>query len=450
MEHGNSILQQMQEHAGRIFYEGISAVDPKICIHRCCRLENNRLKVNGLEYDLKRYNQILIVGAGKASASMAGAMEEILQEKITTGIVIVKYDHGTDLKKIRLVEAGHPIPDENSMAGAKQLLHTLKDRDEKTLVICLISGGGSALMSLPARGLSLKDKQKTSEILLGCGATIHEINTLRKHLSGIKGGLLARAAHPAHMICLVLSDVVGDDLDIIASGPAVADSGTFVCCRKIIQKYTLAEQLPAAVMEQIELGISGRIPETPKKGDPVFYNVSHTIIGKNMDALEKAGQMARHLGYNCLILSSMIEGETRDVAAVHAAIAREVIHTGHPLQPPACILSGGETTVTLRGNGKGGRNQEFALMSALGIKDLAHTVILSAGTDGTDGPTDAAGAIADHTTVQRATQLQMDPQRFLQENNSYLFFDRLSDLFKTGPTHTNVMDLRIILTQPPA
>jgi len=438
-------LQEMRQDAVKIFNAGLAAVDPEICIHRCCRLEKNILTVGQQMYDLNTFEKIIVIGAGKAGASMACAVEEILQNRITNGIVIVKYDHVETLKKIALVQAGHPVPDQNGIAGAEKLFKIAKDAHEKDLVICLISGGGSALMTLPAPGLTLKHKQDTTEILLGCGATIHEINTIRKHLSRIKGGLLAKTVCPATMICLVLSDVVGDDLDTIASGPGVGDTSTFGQCHKIIETHGIRNYLPKAVLQHLEKGFNNLIPETPKKDHPLFKNVFHTIIAGNIDALLNADKRAAQLGYHSQILSSMIQGETRDVAAVHTAIAKEILATGHPLKPPACILSGGETTITLKGKGKGGRNQEFALASAMGIKDMDNIVILSGGTDGTDGPTDAAGAIADQTTLQRAAALGFIPEQYLNTNNAYPFFDGLSDLFKTGPTNTNVMDIRVIL-----
>ncbi|WP_291461230.1 glycerate kinase [Desulfobacula sp.] len=441
----NSLLKKMRQDAVDIFNEGLGAVDPKTCIHRCCRLKRNVFTVNNRAYDLNKFERIIVLGAGKAGASMANAMEKILQNRITAGIVIVKYKHVENLKRITMVEAGHPVPDANSVAGAEKLLKMAQKADENTLVICLISGGGSALMTLPAHGLTLEDKQKTTEVLLGCGATIHGINTIRKHLSRIKGGLLAKAVYPAPVICLVLSDVVGDDLDIIASGPAVPDRGTFEQCLKIIETHGIKDCLPSTVLQYLKKGSQGLIPETPKQGHPVFENIFHTIIASNINALLSAEKKAGDLKYHTQILSSMIEGQTIDVATVHTAIAKEILATGHPLKPPACILSGGETTVTMKGNGKGGRNQEFALACALKIKGLEHVVILSAGTDGTDGPTDAAGAIADHTTIQRAVAQGLTPEQFLNENNAYPFFDHISDLFKTGPTNTNVMDLRIIL-----
>ncbi len=435
----------MRDHARDIFRHGLGAVDPKTCIYNCCCLKNNILKINNRPYDLDKFERIMVLGGGKAGASMASALEDILKDKITTGLVIVKYGHAEPLANIRLVEAGHPIPDENGMAGAEALQETAWTADEKTLVIVLISGGGSALMALPAPGLTLADKQETTRVLLGCGACIHEINTIRKHLSRIKGGLLAKAAYPATLAVLVLSDVVGDDLDIIASGPAVADSGSFAQCLDIIKAYKIQKSLPEAVVQYLESGSRGNIPETPKTGDPVFDRVHHTITAGNMDALLSAEKRARDLGYHTLVLSSMIQGETLDTAKVHTAIAREVLATGHPIKPPACILSGGETVVTLRGDGKGGRNQEFVLAAALDIQNLGKVVVLSAGTDGTDGPTDAAGAVCDPDTVKRAAALGLGAKEFLRQNNAYPFFEAISDLVKTGPTLTNVMDIRIML-----
>lgn len=440
-------LAQMHQDAVDIFNHGLKAVDPKTCIFDKCRVKDNCLHIDDQVFELDGFEKILVIGAGKAAASMAFAMEHLLEDRISQGLVVVKYDHLEDLEHISIIEAAHPVPDENSVAGSQKILHLAGTADEKTLVICLVSGGGSSLMALPAEGLTLKDKQETTQVLLGCGATIHEINTIRKHLSGIKGGRLAKAVYPATLACLILSDVVGDDLDIISSGPGVADPGTFAQCSRIIDSYQIRDQIPGAVLALLEKGEKGLIPETPKINDPVFQNVSHTVVASNFDALLNAEQKARELGYDTLVLSSVIEGETIDVAGVHAAIARQVVLTGHPVQRPACILSGGETTVTLKGSGKGGRNQEFALACALGIKDLESVVILSGGTDGTDGPTDAAGAIADGTTVDRAKALGLDPEYYLRNNDAYPFFDQLSDLLKTGATNTNVMDVRIILVR---
>jgi len=308
-----------------------------------------------------------------------------------------------------------------------------------------MSGGGSALLPLPANGLTLKDKQDTIKVLLSCGATIHEINAIRKHTSGIKGGRLARAVYPATLVSLILSDVVGDDLDVVASGPTVPDSSRFMDCMEIFDKYNIIKKLPPSVVNHIEAGITGKVHETPKAGDPIFENVNNIIIGSNFEAIMAAKKEAESLGYNTLVLSSMIEGETKHVAHVHGAIAREIIKTGNPLPPPACILSGGETTVSITGDGLGGRCQEFALAAALDISENENIVILTAGTDGTDGPTDAAGAVIDSGTIQRATEKGLDPKKYLSDNNSYHFFKNLNDLIITGPTNTNVMDLRIVL-----
>jgi len=441
----DALLKRMRQDSIDIFYQGLAAVDPVTCIHTCCALENAVFRVNNQAYPLDRFEKIIVLGAGKAGASMGRAMEEILGDRITSGLIIVKTGHTTPLNRILLVEAAHPVPDEKGVRGAQKLLDLACQADEKTLVICLISGGGSALMTYPASGLTLSDKQETTKALLESGASIHEINTIRKHLSGIKGGLLAKAVYPGTLMCLVLSDVVGDDPDIIASGPCTADPGTFGQCLSIIRTRGIGPRLPKSVLEHLENGSKGLMPETLKQGDKAFERVTHTIIASNIKSLEAALEKAETLGYHTLILSSLVEGETRDVAAFHAAIAKQVLATGHPVKPPACLLSGGETTVTIRGKGKGGRNQEFALASALHIKGKETIVILSAGTDGTDGPTEAAGAVVDHTTVQRALDIGLKPELYLEDNNAFVFFDRLSDLFITGPTHTNVMDLRILL-----
>lgn len=300
-------------------------------------------------------------------------------------------------------------------------------------------------MPYPFEGLTLEDKQDVTKILLDAGAGIHEINTLRKHLSRVKGGRLAKIAHPAMLISLVLSDVIGDDLDSIASGPSVPDHTSFIDCRDILDRYQITDKISPAAAEIFRKGVLGEIGETPKPGDPVFERTQNLIIGSNIQAVIAAEKKAAELGYNTLILSSYIEGETRDVAVIHAAIAKEILSSGNPIERPACVVSGGETTVTIKGKGKGGRNQEFSLAGAMAIEGLENVVLLCAGTDGTDGPTDAAGAIADGRTVARARKLGMDPHLYLRENDSYHFFEALDDLVITGPTRTNVMDLRIVL-----
>lgn len=436
----------MRDDAVSIFYAGLDAVEPNAAVKNYCRLDGNQLSVGDRTYDLSKFTNLFVIGAGKASAPMAAAIEDLVGDRITRGIVNVKYEHLADLKKVKLIEAGHPVPDENGEKGSQAILSLANDANKDDLVLCLMSGGGSALLPLAAEGLTLNDKQETIKVLLACGATIHEINAIRKHTSHIKGGRLARAAYPATLISLILSDVVGDDLDVIASGPTVPDSSTFVDCMKIFKKYNILNKLPDTVVRHIEAGISGKVDETPKSGDPVFDNVNNVIVGSNFEAVAAAGKKAKSLGYNMLVLSSMIEGETKHVAHVHGAIAREIIKTGNPIPPPACILSGGETTVTITGKGLGGRCQEFALAAALDISGNENIVVLSAGTDGTDGPTDAAGAIVDSDSIANAEKMGLDPRQYLSNNDSYHFFKALGDLFITGPTNTNVMDLRITLT----
>jgi hydroxypyruvate reductase len=315
------------------------------------------------------------------------------------------------------------------------------------LLIVLLSGGGSALLPLPEDPIRLEDKQATSDLLIASGATIHEINTIRKHISAIKGGRLAQAAAPASVVTLILSDVVGDDLDVIASGPTVPDGSTFGQCQEIIKRYHLADALPPSVIRLIQRGIDGAIADTPGIDSHGWDHVYNLIVAHNRQAIHAAAEEARQRGYQTLILSTQLEGETRVVAGVHGAMAREVLSSGHPLNPPACLLSGGETTVTIRGRGKGGRNQEFALAAALAIDGQANIVVLSGGTDGTDGPTDAAGAISDHTTVQRAREAGLDISKALEANDAYPLFTDLEDLLMTGPTLTNVMDLHIVLVR---
>lgn len=441
----NRQLLDKRQYAVDIFQAGLQAVAPGTAIKKFCQLDDDILTVAEQNYDLNQFNSIFVLGAGKAGASMAKAIEEIIGDRITEGLITVKYDHLEKLKKVKVQEAGHPVPDQNGLDGAQAIYQLATSADENTLVLCLISGGGSALLPLPVAGVTLEDKQKTTRALLACGATIHEINAIRKHLSVIKGGGLAQAVYPATLITLILSDVIGDDLDSIASGPCVPDSKTFADCKAIFTKYSITNEIPSSVLSHIESGISGQVAETPKKGQDFFKKTQNVIVASNFNALLKAKEKAEELGYNTLLLSSMLEGETRDLAANHIAIAREVQLHGYPLQQPACILSGGETTVKIQGTGTGGRSQEFALAAAIKIRGMENVTVLCAGTDGSDGPTDAAGAFSDETTVKRALTAKLEPQQYLDDNDSYNFFDRLGDLYKTGPTNTNVMDLHIIL-----
>jgi glycerate 2-kinase len=439
------LVDKLRLDAEAIFRAGLSAVDSKSAVIKFLHRNDHVLTVENLSYDLEDYENVYVIGAGKASAAMAQAVEEILGERIKAGEINVKYDHALPLNIITLNEAGHPVPDEAGLKGTQRITKLLERTGDKDLVLCLISGGGSALLPYPAEGITLDEKRQLTQILLESGATIHEINVLRKHVSHVKGGRLARLAFPATLVTVILSDVIGDDLDSIASGPTVPDTSTYADCLRILHKYSVRDNIPEAVLDHFEKGAQGLIEETPKADDPAFVKTQNVIVASNSLAVQAAKSKADKLGYNSLVLSSSIEGETRDVALVHAAIAKEILKTGEPVSKPACVISGGETTVTIRGQGKGGRNQEFVLAAAVAIDSLENVVILSGGTDGTDGPTDAAGALADGRTVSRAASQGLDAQEYLRNNDSYSFFDPLGDLLKTGPTFTNVMDLRLVL-----
>lgn len=439
------MVDELRKDAEIIFRAGLHAVDSKMAVKKFLDRQNHVLSVEGSSYELEDYENIFVVGTGKASAAMAQAVEEILGDRIKGGVVNVKYAHTKPLNIISLNEAAHPVPDEAGLEGTQEIVKLLEKAGERDLVVCLISGGGSALLPYPAEGITLDEKKRLTQIFLESGATIHEINALRKHVSRVKGGRLAQLAYPATLVTLILSDVVGDDLDSIASGPTVPDRSTFADCLQILQKFSVQDKIPQSILEHFKRGVQGQIEETPKEGDPAFVKTQNVIVASNSLALKAAKNKADELGYNSLILSSSIEGEARDVARDHAAIAREILETDRPVPKPACVISGGETTVTIRGHGRGGRNQEFVLAAAIALDGLENVVVLSGGTDGTDGPTDAAGAFADGMTIQRAKNQGMDAREFLCNNDSYSFFSPLDDLFETGPTFTNVMDLRMVL-----
>jgi len=426
-----------------ILQAALDAVDPIAAVKARLRREGDRLCIGEREYDLNCYQRIYVVGGGKASAAMAQAVEELLGDRLTAGVVNVKYGHLASTHIVRLNEAGHPIPDAAGVRGVQEML-SLVHQATASLVLCLISGGGSALLPDPAPDLTLNDLQKTTEALLRCGATIVELNTIRKHLSVIKGGGLARSAYPAEVVSLILSDVVGNPLDVIASGPTVPDPTTFADVAAILDHYDLWDKLPLAVIDHVRRGQMGQVPETPKPGDPIFERTYNVIIGSNDIAAEAALHRAQELGFNALLLSTYVEGEAREVARVLAGLAKEVLYHERPVRRPACLIIGGETTVTIQGEGKGGRNQELALAAAIQISGLKDITVVALATDGTDGPTDAAGAIADGSTVDRAAALGLSAVDHLRRNDAYPFFDRLNDLLLTGPTNTNVNDLVLV------
>jgi hydroxypyruvate reductase len=436
---------RMRREALGIFRSALAAVDPEEAVRRHVRVGGGSLSVGDRRYALDACDRILVVGAGKAVAPMAKALEDLLGDRISAGMLVVKDGHGLPLRKIRIQEAGHPVPDERGVAGTLEILKLLESARERDLVVCLISGGGSALLIAPSEGLRLQDKQATTKDLLACGATIHEINTIRKHLSRAKGGQLAAAAHPAEVLSLILSDVVGDDLDVIGSGPTVADRSAFEDAVEILKRYEIWDRTPDPVRERLSQGAKGLVAETPKPGGPAFQRGAQILVGSCLRALDAAARAAEALGYQPLILSSKVEGEAREVAKAFAAIGKEILSSHHPLKPPACVLMGGETTVTLLGEGRGGRNQEFVLAGAIALDGTERVVLLAGGTDGTDGPTDAAGALADGATIARAKALGMNPFAFLKRSDSYHFFKPLDDLILTGPTRTNVMDVYLLL-----
>ena len=440
-----STEKKLKQDAIDIFMAGVAAVEPGEAVRSHLKLEGATLVAGEHRISLTPGGRVLVVGAGKAGAPMAAAVEGILGDRIERGIVVVKYGHIAPTDRVTILEAGHPIPDQPGVKASGFIKSLLDETTTGDLVICLLSGGGSALLPCPIPPVTLEDKQKVTNLLLESGAEIGEINCVRKHLSQLKGGGLARAAHPAKLVTLILSDVVGDPLDVIASGPTVGDPSTFADAMSVLARYELVDKVPTSVSDYLKEGALSEHPETPKPGTHELADVINILIGTNSIAVSAAEKKALEFGYNAKVLSSTITGETRDAAATHAAVAREIISTDEPVPRPACVLSGGETTVTIRGTGKGGRNQEFALAAAIGIDGLSGTVILSGGTDGTDGPTDAAGAVADGTTAHRARSAGMDPLEHLDNNDAYPLFEKLGDLLITGPTLTNVMDLRVIL-----
>ena len=435
----------LRKDARAIFQAALKAADPVNAVLAHLRTGGDTLIAGRRRYRLADFRNVYVIGAGKASAAMAQAVERVLGRRISGGLVNVKYGHVAKLKRVGLNECGHPVPDEAGVRGAMRIAEIARSAGEGDLVVAVISGGASALTPAPAPPITLEEKQAATKLLLASGANIHAINAVRKHISTFKGGQLARLAAPATVIALLLSDVIGDDLDTIGSGPTAPDASTFAGARAILDKYVIAGRVPESVRRRIEAGCRGEIEETPKPGDPLFARVQNLVVGSCRLAVDAAARCARDLGYRTMVLSTTIEGETREVARVHTAIAREIREHSRPLKPPACLISGGETTVTLRGDGLGGRNQEFVLAAALEIAGWPATVVLSAGTDGTDGPTDAAGAIADSDTIARADRIGTDARKMLARNDSYHFFEPLGDLIQTGPTNTNVMDVRVIL-----
>lgn len=425
----------------RIFQAGLAAVAPDSALLRHLSLTGNTLLADGQAYDLGT-GRVLVLGGGKGAAPMAVALENLLGERLHAGRLVVKYDHALPVTRLVMDEAGHPVPDAAGLASTEAMLRLAESAGPDDLVICLFTGGASALTPALVPSVTLEQLRETTSLLLACGATIHELNAVRKHLSRFSGGQLARVAAPARVLCVIVSDVVGDSLDVIASGPTAPDSSTFAQCLDIVRKYALESTLPAPVLAHFRAGAEGRVPETPKADDPLFGRVQNVLAATNRQALEAAARMAEHLGYEARILTDELEGEARDQAVLLVDEARAVLHDSP--QKPVCLLAGGETTVTLSGNGKGGRNQEMALAAALALEGEARIAALFAGTDGSDGPTDAAGGFA-HGDSAAAIRAHANPLELLARNDSYAALTLSGDLLVTGPTRTNVMDMAILL-----
>lgn len=426
-----------RKDALEILEEGLKAANPKSSVKEALR---------NLKDELNKARRIVVIGFGKASIKMAEGCEEELSDKIYDGAIIApKGIEDKKLKIIKVFEGTHPIPSEVNVESAKKLISVCSNLTSEDLVICLISGGGSSLLTFPANDISLEEKKLTTDVLLKSGADIREINTIRKHISKVKGGQLLNFLKPAKVVSLILSDVVGDPIEYIASGPTSPDSSTFKDALSIIKKYNLVNKLPKSVVERIEKGVRGEILETPKPGDEIFNNVKNIIVSNNMKSLVAMEKKASSLGYNTIILTSYAQGESREVGKFLCAVIKQISSYDIPIKKPACLILGGETTVTVKGNGKGGRNQELVLSIVLNCKDVKNFVFASIGSDGIDGYTDAAGAIADNFSLEDAVNSGLKPEEFLENNDSYNFFKQTRDLIFTGPTGTNVNDFTVAL-----
>jgi len=424
----------------------LKASDPYQLVVDHVRRSGSELIIDSESIHLDKFRRIHVIGGGKASGAMTQALETLLGDRITGGLVNVLTNTSSRYrtKRIKLNEAGHPLPTESGLEGAKMMVELAERSGEEDLIICLISGGGSAMMTLPRDGVNLEDKQAVTRLLLHAGADIGELNTVRKHLSAFKGGWLAKRAEPATVLSLILSDVIGDPLDTIASGPTAPDQTTYSDAIEILRRFRLWQQVPSSVRQTLEMGASGLLPETPKSDDPTFLRVKNIIIGNNRRACLAARKRLVELGFNTQFLTSFMKGEAKQAGLFLASIANEILNSGNPVSRPAGVVVGGETTVTVTGTGIGGRNQEVVLSAATAIPRIDGVSMASIGSDGIDGPTDAAGALLDGKTMTRAQEIKLDYKRSLQDNDSYNFFSRLGDLVITGPTGSNVNDIAVL------
>jgi len=428
----------------KLIVRGLAAVDARTAVGRAISRNGEELVIGRRRYDLRRYERVVVVGAGKATASMARAVEQRLGSWLQGGFVVVKYGHVVPTRRIVVAEAGHPVPDRSGQRAAARLCALAAELGRRDLLIVLLSGGASSLLPAPVAGVTLADKQRTTQELLRCGASIREINTVRKHLSRIKGGRLAELTE-ATVVTLILSDVLGDDLSAIASGPTAPDPTTYQDAVAILKRDRIWQAIPQRVRQHLDRGCQGLASETPKPGSSLFRRVQHHIVGNNAAAVTAVTRAARAAGLRTLVHTPAITGEAREAGRWFGALARNIVREGKPLQRPCCVVAGGETTVTVTGKGTGGRAQEFAAAAALEIAGLAKVWVVAIGTDGTDGPTDAAGAVIDGNTVARAQRLSGDLEGALKRHNTYPALKRLHQLIITGPTGTNVNDIYLLL-----
>lgn len=428
----------------KIIGRGLAAVDAHAAVGRVISRDGAELTIGRRRYDLNRYERVVVVGAGKATAPMARAVEQRLGRWLHSGFVVVKQGHGLPMKRIVVAEAGHPVPDRSGQSATARLCDMVAELGRRDLLIVLLSGGASSLLPAPVIGITLADKQQTTEKLLRCGATICEINTVRKHLSRLKGGRLAELTK-ATMVTLILSDVLGDDLSAIASGPTVPDPTTYQDAVAILKRYRIWRAVPQRVRQHLDHGCQGLVSETPKPDSFLFRRVHHHMIGNNAAAVTAVASAAREAGLRTLVQPLALTGEAREAGKRFGTMARTMVCEGKSLQRPCCVVAGGETTVTVTGSGKGGRAQEFAASAALEIAGLAKVWVVAIGTDGTDGPTDAAGAVVDGDTVARAQRLKVDLKGSLNRHDTYPALKKLNQLIVTGPTGTNVNDLYLLL-----
>jgi glycerate 2-kinase len=428
----------------KFIVRGLDAVDARKAVGRVISRTGEKLVIGKRRYDLRRYDRVVVLGAGKATASMAQAVEQRLGSRLRGGFVVVKHGHVAPTRRIVVAEAGHPVPDRSGQRAAAKLCDMAAELSRRDLLIVLLSGGASSLLPAPVPGMTLADKQKTTQELLRCGASIREVNTVRKHLSRIKGGRLAEMTK-ATIVTLILSDVLGDDLSAIASGPTVPDPTTYLEAVAILKRYRIWQAVPQRVRRHLTRGCQGLTSETPKPGSSLFQRVHHHIVGNNDAAVRAVARVAREAGLRTLLYKPALSGEARDEGQRFGLLAKNIVQAGTPLQKPCCVVAGGETTVTVTGRGRGGRAQEFVAAAALEIAGLAKVWVVGIGTDGTDGPTDAAGAIVGGNTMARAQRLSVDLKGALQRHNTYPALKRLHQLIITGPTGTNVNDLYLLL-----